>query len=108
MPSFENVREQLLLAGIAPRHARRYVTELREHLADLVAQERATGLEVAPAEERARSLLGSDAQLAEAMIRTSRRSTRSETSPAGIDSTTNGRARRAPNRPTTTGSPVAR
>lgn len=74
MRPFENVREQLLRAGIAPRHARRYVTELREHLADLVAQERAAGLDQAAAEQRARSLLGSDAQLAQTMLRTARRS----------------------------------
>jgi hypothetical protein len=35
---FESVRELLLRAGIAPRHARRYVTELREHLADLATR----------------------------------------------------------------------
>jgi hypothetical protein len=65
---FENVREQLLRAGIAPRHASRYVTELREHLADLAAQQRATGLDSRQAEERALALLGSDTQLAQAMI----------------------------------------
>jgi hypothetical protein len=74
MPPFEIVREQLLRAGIAPRHASRYVTELREHLADLTAQERAAGLADAEAQQRARSLLGSDAQLAETMIRTAPRS----------------------------------
>jgi hypothetical protein len=65
---FENVREQLLRAGIAPRHASRYVTELREHLADLAAQERASGLDVRQADERAKALLGSEAQLVQAMI----------------------------------------
>ena len=67
-PSFEKVREQLLLAGIAPRHVGRYVTELREHLADLVARERASGLEAREAEARARIILGSDAQLTQAML----------------------------------------
>jgi hypothetical protein len=66
--SFENVREQLLKAGIAPRHVGRYVTELREHLADLVARERATGLDAREAEARARTILGSDAQLTQAML----------------------------------------
>lgn len=70
MQPFENVREQLLRAGIAPRHVRRYITELREHLADLAAQELATGLDPAAARQRARSLLGSDAQLAQTMLRT--------------------------------------
>jgi hypothetical protein len=65
---FENVREQLLRAGIAPRHAARYVIELREHLADLTARERGTGLDERAAGERARAVLGTDAQLAQAMI----------------------------------------
>ena len=67
-PSFENVREQLLKAGIAPRHVGRYVTELREHLADLVARERAGGLDARDAEAKARTILGSDAQLTQAML----------------------------------------
>jgi hypothetical protein len=66
--SFENVREQLLRAGIAPRHVNRYVTELREHLADLVTRERATGLDAREAEAKARTILGSDAQLTQAML----------------------------------------
>jgi hypothetical protein len=67
-PPFENVREQLLRAGFAPRHARRYVTELQEHLADLTTQQQESGLDAAAAAERARRLLGSDAHLARAMI----------------------------------------
>lgn len=66
--SFDNVREQLLRAGIAPRHVRRYVTELREHMTDLVARERATGLDAGEAEARARTILGTDAQLVQAAI----------------------------------------
>jgi hypothetical protein len=46
----------------------RYVTELGEHLTDLAAQERAAGHDAAQADARAKVLLGSDAQLAEAMI----------------------------------------
>src|SRR5690349_17785120 len=65
---FESVREQLLRAGFAPRQARRYVTELQEHLADLTSQQRESGLDAEAAAERARRLLGSDAQLARAMI----------------------------------------
>jgi hypothetical protein len=65
---FENVREQLLRAGIAPRHAGRYVCELREHLSDLIAQESNSGLSPSQAGERARSLLGSEDQLVEAML----------------------------------------
>jgi hypothetical protein len=68
MLPFENVREQLLRAGIAPRHANRYVTELREHLNDLESQERASGLDVRQASERAMALLGTDVQLAQVML----------------------------------------
>jgi len=68
MLPLENVHERLLRAGIKPRHARRYVTELREHLFDLVTQERASGLDARQADERARLLLGSDAQLTAAML----------------------------------------
>lgn len=68
MLPLENVHEQLLRSGIAPRHARRYVTELHEHLTDLEARERASGLDAVQASKRARVLLGSDAQLTDAMI----------------------------------------
>jgi hypothetical protein len=67
-PSFDSLRERLLRAGIAPRRVRRYLAELREHLADLTERERASGLEARQAGERAMSLLGSDAVLAQAMI----------------------------------------
>jgi hypothetical protein len=67
-PAFESVRDQLLRAGIAPRHVRRYVVELREHLADLAARERNAGLDAKAAEERARAVLGTDAQLVQSMI----------------------------------------
>jgi hypothetical protein len=74
MRQFENLREQLLRAGIPPRPAKRYITELREHLADLERQERATGRGEQQARQRAVELLGSDQQLAEAMIRATPRS----------------------------------
>lgn len=66
--SFENVREQLLKAGIAAGPVSRYVVELREHLSDLTARERANGLEAKDAAARARTLMGTDAQLVQAMI----------------------------------------
>ena len=66
--SFENVREQLLKAGIAAGAVNRYIVELREHLADLTARERANGLEAKDAAARARTLMGTDAQLVQAMI----------------------------------------
>jgi hypothetical protein len=71
---FESVRDQLLRAGIAPRHVRRYIVELREHLADLTARERGAGLDVKAAGERARAMLGTDHQLVQAMIERAPRS----------------------------------
>jgi hypothetical protein len=67
-PSFDSLRERLLRAGIAPRRVRRYLAELREHLADLTERERASGLDATQASDRAMSLLGGDAELAKAMI----------------------------------------
>ena len=69
----ENVRDQLLRAGIPPRFAGRYVVELREHLADLTERECKAGLDAAAASERARELLGTDTQLTQAMIDTAPR-----------------------------------
>ena len=69
----ENVRDQLLRAGVPPRFAGRYVIELREHLADLTERERKAGLDATAASERARELLGTDAQLTQAMIETAPR-----------------------------------
>jgi hypothetical protein len=74
MRQFEHLREQLLRSGIPPRHAKRYVMELREHLADLEEQARASGLDALAATEQARARLGTDAQLAQAMLDKSRRS----------------------------------
>lgn len=64
---FEPLRERLLRAGIAPRHVRRYLRELSEHLADLTAEQRAAGYDEENAAIRARALLGDDAELATAM-----------------------------------------
>lgn len=66
--AFESLREQLLRAGFAPRLVRRHVTELQEHLADITAAQRESGLDAGVAAGHARRLLGSDAQLARAMI----------------------------------------
>ena len=38
-----DLREQLLRAGVGPRHVRRYLVELREHWADLTAEEERDG-----------------------------------------------------------------
>ncbi|MBB6251992.1 permease prefix domain 1-containing protein [Nitrospirillum iridis] len=62
------VRERLLTAGIAPRHARRYVAELRDHAADLVEEEMAAGLPPDEADARALSRLGGPDELVHAMV----------------------------------------
>jgi hypothetical protein len=66
---FRELREQLLRAGVAPRHVRRYLAELQEHLADLVAEELRTGRTPADAETAALARLGSVDDLAQAMLR---------------------------------------
>jgi hypothetical protein len=66
--SLEKVRAQLLRAGISPGHVNRYIRELEEHLTDLIARERGAGLNTPEAEAKARNLLGTDAQLVQAMI----------------------------------------
>lgn len=65
---FDQLRERLLRAGIAPRHVRRYVAELRDHFDDLVREETATGVARSVAETKARTRLGSDNDLAETML----------------------------------------
>jgi hypothetical protein len=65
---FEALREALLKGGIAPRHVRRYLAELSEHLDDLTAEQRRLGYEGSDASLRARALLGEDAELAAAML----------------------------------------
>ena len=69
MPSpFPELRERLLRAGIAPRHVRRYVAELTDHLSDLTAEEQRGGLSPAAAHSSALTRLGSSDDLAAAMI----------------------------------------
>ena len=65
---FDTLRETLLKGGVAPRHVRRYLNELREHLQDLITQHQAGGFSPQEAFLRARALLGSDAELAAAML----------------------------------------
>ena len=65
---FENVAETLLKGGVAPRHVRRYLRELDEHLDDLTAQQRAAGYDSDDAAVRARARLGDDTELALAML----------------------------------------
>jgi hypothetical protein len=65
---FHELRERLLRAGVAPRHVRRYLSELRDHLADLTAEEERAGRSRAEAESAALVRLGGMDDLAKAMI----------------------------------------
>ncbi len=65
---FHELRERLLRAGVAPRHVRRYLRELAEHLADLRAEEERAGLSRTDAESAALMRLGGMDDLAKAMI----------------------------------------
>lgn len=65
---FHELRERLLRAGVAPRHVRRYVGELSDHLADLKTEEVRAGHSAADAESAAFSRLGNMDDLATAMI----------------------------------------
>lgn len=64
---FHELRERLLRAGIAPRHVRRYLAELADHLADLRTEEKLAGRSHADAESAALIRLGGMDELAKAM-----------------------------------------
>jgi len=61
------LRERLLRAGVAPRHVRRYLNELSDHLADLKAEEERAGRSPVDAESAALIRLGNIDDLAKAM-----------------------------------------
>jgi len=65
---FDELRERLLRAGVAPRHVRRYLAELSDHLADLEAEEERAGRSRADAEAAALVRLGGTDDLARAML----------------------------------------
>jgi hypothetical protein len=65
---FHELRERLLRAGVAPRHVRRYLAELADHLADLRAEEERAGRSRADAGAAALIRLGGIDELAKAMI----------------------------------------
>jgi hypothetical protein len=65
---FEAVAETLLKGGVAPRHVRRYVRELDDHLGDLTERQREAGYDGDDAQARARARLGEDVELAQAML----------------------------------------
>lgn len=62
------LRERLLRAGVAPRHVSRYLTELREHWADLTAEEVRAGRNRTEAEALSLARLGRVDDLARSMI----------------------------------------
>ena len=64
---FHELRERLLRAGVAPRHVRRYLMELADHLADLRAEQERAGRSPADAESAALIRLGGIDDLAKAM-----------------------------------------
>ena len=66
---FDALEDRLLRGGIAPRHVRRYLRELTEHLADLTQAEAEAGFGADDAAARARAALGPDAELADAMLK---------------------------------------
>lgn len=65
---FNELRERLLKSGVAPRHVRRYISELADHLADLTTEEERNGRSRADAESAALHRLGGMDDLAQAMI----------------------------------------
>ena len=65
---FDELRERLLRAGVAPRHVRRYLRELGDHLADLRTEEERSGKARDEAEAVALARLGGADGLANAMI----------------------------------------
>jgi len=65
---FDELREKLLRGGVAPRHVRRYLGELGDHLADLRVEEEGAGKSRAEAEAAALLRLGGMDELAQAMI----------------------------------------
>lgn len=66
---FEGLKEQLLRAGIAPRHVRRYIAELKDHFADLVREQTEAGSDNARAEFLADQRIGSDEELLQAVLK---------------------------------------
>ena len=64
----DELGERLLRAGVAPRHVRRYLRELGDHLADLRAEEEHAGKSRADAVSAALARLGEMEDLARAMM----------------------------------------
>ena len=65
---FYELRERLLRAGVAPRHVRRYLSELADHFADLTEEEQQAGRNPAEAQSAALVRLGKTENLAKAFL----------------------------------------
>jgi hypothetical protein len=65
---FDELRERLLRAGVAPKHVGRYLNELADHFNDLRAEEERAGRSPTDAESAAFARLGGMDDLACAMI----------------------------------------
>jgi hypothetical protein len=65
---FELLGERLLRSGIAPRHVRRYLRELRDHYDDAIHEELGKGADRAAAEESAAKRLGEADHLVESAL----------------------------------------
>jgi hypothetical protein len=63
-PDFQLLRERLLRGGVAPKHVRRTIAELRDHHTDLFAEAFAGGCSVENAEREASIRLGDEDSLA--------------------------------------------
>lgn len=64
---FRQLRERLLRAGVAPRHVRRCLAELRDHLTDVLEEEQRTHRAGAKTEAAALARLGSLDEIARAI-----------------------------------------
>src|SRR5436190_21967233 len=65
---FHELKERLLRAGVAPRHVRRYLSELADHFADLTEEEQQAGRNLTEAQSAALARLGKTENLAKALL----------------------------------------
>ncbi len=65
---FARLNDRLLCSGIAPRHVRRYIAELRDHFDDLVDDAVRGGATRADARAEAQKRIGSEDDLARVML----------------------------------------
>ena len=67
-PDFDSLKERLLRGGVAPKHVRRTIAELRDHHTDLFAESFARGCSLEEAGREASIRLGDENALAAAVI----------------------------------------